>query len=79
MAGKPVVEGTRRAVDYVLNRLGPGATEEGILQEYEGLKRADIRACLVFGARSLSEASFVPPEAAAENLHICEFTCKDVA
>lgn len=64
MTGKPVIKGTRLTVEYVVNLLAHGATEEEILDEYPGLTRADIRACLLFSARSLSESSFLPLKAA---------------
>ncbi len=60
MAGKPVIRGTRLSVDYILKLLAHGATEEEILDEYEGLEREDIRACLLFEAKALSDASFMP-------------------
>jgi uncharacterized protein (DUF433 family) len=52
MTGKPVIKGTRLTVAYVLNLLAHGATEEEILEEYSRLTREDIRACLLFSARS---------------------------
>jgi uncharacterized protein (DUF433 family) len=57
MTGKPVIKGTRLTVAYVLNLLAHGATEEEILEEYSRLTREDIRACLLFSARSRSRAS----------------------
>ena len=60
MTGKPVIKGTRLTVEYVLNLLGQGATEEEILQEYKGLQHEDIQACLLFAAKSLESASFMP-------------------
>lgn len=53
MAGKPVINGTRLAVDYILNLLGHGATQADILEEYKGLTPEDIRACLLFAGRSM--------------------------
>jgi uncharacterized protein (DUF433 family) len=64
MAGKPVIAGTRLSVSFILNLLAHGATEDEILSEYEGLEREDIRACLLFGAKSLSDASFMPLQTA---------------
>ncbi len=46
MVGKPVIRGTRLSVEYILNLLAHGATVTEILEEYEGLVEADIRACL---------------------------------
>jgi uncharacterized protein (DUF433 family) len=60
MAGKPVIQGTRLTVDYVLNLLAHDATLDEILDEYEGLERADIQACLLFAAQSVSSTAFVP-------------------
>ena len=48
MVGKPVIRGTRLSVEYILNLLAHGATVTEILEEYEGLVEADIRACLLF-------------------------------
>jgi uncharacterized protein (DUF433 family) len=64
MVGKPVIGGTRLTVEYILNLLAHGATESEILAEYEGVTAADIRACLLFAARSLESASFMPMEIA---------------
>lgn len=60
MTGLPVIRRTHLTVGYVLNLLAHGATEEEIMDEYDGLTREDIQACLLFGARSLSESSFMP-------------------
>jgi len=64
MTGKPVIKDTRLTVEYIVNLLAHGATEEEILEEYHSLTREDIRACLLFSARSLSESSFMPLKAA---------------
>ena len=60
MVGKPVIKGTRLTVEYILNLLAHGATAEEILDEYDGLTREDIRACLLFATRSLEDTSFMP-------------------
>ena len=60
MVGKPVIKGTRLTVDYILNLLGHGATFDAILDEYDGLEREDIQACLLFASRSLSGTAFLP-------------------
>jgi uncharacterized protein (DUF433 family) len=49
MVGKPVIQGTRLNVEYILNILAHGATVAEILDEYEGLVEADLQACLLFG------------------------------
>ncbi len=60
MAGKPVIKGTRLTVEYVLNLLAHGATPEEILEEYQGLKLEDIRACFLFATKSLGDTDFMP-------------------
>jgi uncharacterized protein (DUF433 family) len=60
MVGKPVIKGTRLTVEYILNLLAHHSTMPEILEEYEGLDEADIRACLLFASRSLENSSFVP-------------------
>lgn len=37
MAGKPVIKGTRLTVDFILNLMAHGATEQDVIKEYEGL------------------------------------------
>ena len=53
MVGKPVIQGTRLTVEYVLNLLAHGARAEEILQEYKGLTQEDIQACILFTAKRL--------------------------
>jgi uncharacterized protein (DUF433 family) len=60
MGGKPVIKGTRLTVEYVLNLLAHGATNEEILGEYEGLTDDDIRACFLFATKSLGDTEFMP-------------------
>jgi len=60
MVGKPVIRGTRLTVDYVLNLLAHGATEQQILEEYKGLTGEDIRACFLFATKALKDTDFMP-------------------
>ena len=60
MVGKPVIKGTRLTVEYILGLLAHGTTIEVILEEYDGLAREDILACLWFAARSLESTAFMP-------------------
>lgn len=46
LAGKPVIRGTRFAVEFILELLAAGETESDILTNYPGLTRDDILACL---------------------------------
>ncbi|MEM8831818.1 MAG: DUF433 domain-containing protein [Cyanobacteria bacterium P01_G01_bin.19] len=60
MVGKPVIKGTRLTVEYILNLLAQGASVADIMEEYDGLAEADIRACLLFAAQSLENTTFMP-------------------
>ena len=60
MAGKPIIQGTRLTVEYILNLLAHGATTEEILAEYQGLEVEDIQACFLFATKSLGDTAFMP-------------------
>ena len=50
--GRPVVRGTRIAVQTVLEFLAAGDSVEDVLKEYPNLARADVLACLEYAARN---------------------------
>jgi uncharacterized protein (DUF433 family) len=60
MVGKPVIRGTRLTVQYILNLLAHGATVDEILQEYKGLTKEDILACLLYASETLEDTTFMP-------------------
>ncbi len=60
MAGKPIIRGTRLTVQYILNLLVHGSTIDEILQEYKGLTKEDILACLLYAAEVLEDTTFMP-------------------
>ena len=47
LVGKPVIKGTRPAVEPILELLANGWTEQQILENYPRLTREDISACLL--------------------------------
>lgn len=53
--GKPCVRGTRIWVSLVLDLLADGLTPEKVLDQYPGLKPADIQACIAYGAEMARE------------------------
>lgn len=65
LAGKPTILGTRLSVEYILNLLAHGATQEEILSEYDGLVPEDLTACLLFASKSLESTTFMPLAEAA--------------
>ncbi len=60
MVGKPVIKGTRLTIEYILGLLAQGMTTEEIVQEYKGLNKDDILACLIFARNALADTTFVP-------------------
>ena len=60
MAGKPVIRGTRLTVEFLLNRLGHGASADELLHEYPGLAAEDLQACMLFASLSLASTTFMP-------------------
>ena len=59
VAGKPIIQGTRLTVEYILNLLAHGATVEQVLVEYQGLKPEDIQACFLFAAKSINDEQII--------------------
>jgi len=55
--GMPVIRRTRLTVDFILGLLAQGVTVEEILDEYQGLGKEDIQACLLFASKSLQRKS----------------------
>ncbi|HEY0406558.1 MAG TPA: DUF433 domain-containing protein [Pyrinomonadaceae bacterium] len=49
--GKPCIRGLRYPVEWLLELLSSGMTNEEILSDYEDLEREDILAALDFAAR----------------------------
>ncbi len=54
LVGKPIIKGTRIAVEFVIELLGAGWTVEEILREYDHLTAEDIQACLKYASELLS-------------------------
>jgi uncharacterized protein (DUF433 family) len=60
MAGKPVIRGTRLAVEFILELLAAGQSESEILANYPGLTRGDILACLSYASYLAHEYKAYP-------------------
>ena len=48
LAGKPVIKGTRLAVEFIIDLLAHGWTDAEILENYPHIVQEDIRACLAY-------------------------------
>jgi len=60
LVGKPVIKGTRLAVEFIIDLLAQGWSEEEILHNYPGLTREDIRACLRYAHEVLRTEKVYP-------------------
>ena len=60
LAGKPVIRGTRLAVEFILELLASGQSEDNILSNYPGLTREDILACLSYASYLAREYKAFP-------------------
>lgn len=57
LLGKPVVKGTRLAVDFLLGLFAVGWTPEQILENYPNLTPEALRAVFAFAAEALQDES----------------------
>jgi uncharacterized protein (DUF433 family) len=53
LVGKPVIKGSRIAVELVVDLLSKGWTQEQILDSYPNITAEDIRACLAYASEML--------------------------
>jgi len=60
LAGKPVIRGTRLAVDLILSLLGQGWSEGDLLRNYPGLAHEDVAACLQYASEVLQAEKVYP-------------------
>lgn len=51
--GQPIIRGLRYPVTFVLELLASGMSEQEILDDYEDLEAADLRACQAYAADAL--------------------------
>lgn len=65
LRGKPVVRGTRLAVDFVLDLLAEGWTQQELLDNYPQLSPEALRAVFAFVADSVREEAWYPGSAEA--------------
>jgi uncharacterized protein (DUF433 family) len=63
LAGKPVIRGTRLAVEFVIGLLADGWSEAEIIANYPGVAHQDILACLAYARDVLSSEKVFPSAA----------------
>ena len=63
LTGKPVIKGTRLAVEFIVDLLAQGWTEDAIVENYPGVTNDDIRACLAYASATLHDQKVYPLKA----------------
>lgn len=62
LVGKPVIKGTRIAVELVIDLLARGYSNQQILDQYDHITSDDIQACLAYASETLrSERVYALP------------------
>lgn len=59
LVGKPVIKETRLSVQFILGLLAQGININEILDEYQGLSKNDILACLLFTSEVLDNNYYI--------------------
>ena len=59
LVGKPIIKGSRIAVELVLDRLADGWSVDDLLTSYPSITRDDVQAAIAFAAELFKEETFV--------------------
>lgn len=62
LVSKPVIKGTRLAVEFIVDLLAQGWPESEILRNYPGITHDDITACLKYATSILKAEKIYPFE-----------------
>ena len=57
LVGKPVIKGTRLAVEFMIELMAQGWSPSEIVRNYPGITNDDIRACLSYASSMLKASS----------------------
>jgi uncharacterized protein (DUF433 family) len=60
LVGKPIIKGTRLAVEFIIDLLANGWTKDEIFRNYPVLTQDDIQACLAYASQLLHEEKVYP-------------------
>lgn len=52
LLGKPIIKGTRLSVEFIVGLLAKGWPIEEILENYPGITKKDVQACLAYAGES---------------------------
>jgi uncharacterized protein (DUF433 family) len=53
LVGKPIIKGTRLAVEFIIDLLAQGWSTDEIIDNYPGIAKEDIQACLSYASAAL--------------------------
>jgi uncharacterized protein (DUF433 family) len=53
LAGKPIIKGTRIAVEFIIDLLAQGWSNDEIIRNYSAITPEDIQACLSYASANL--------------------------
>jgi uncharacterized protein (DUF433 family) len=59
LGGKPVIKGTRLAVEKIVELMAAGWSEQQIIENHPGVTRDDIAACLFYATEILKSERVV--------------------
>jgi hypothetical protein len=59
LLGKPIIKGTRIAVELIMDRLADGWSVEQIVSAYTNVQTEDVLASISFAAQMLREEQFI--------------------
>ena len=60
LVGKPIIRGTRLAVEFIIDLLAQGWSNDEILDNYPGIAKEDIQACLSYASAALKTEKVYP-------------------
>lgn len=66
LAGKPIINGTRISVEFIMELLSSGMNPDDILEEYPHLEREDLTAAFRYATQSLRHEKVYPSPDVAE-------------
>jgi uncharacterized protein (DUF433 family) len=71
LVGKPVIKGTRIAVEHIMGYLAGGMTEKEILENFPRLAKEDIQAAILYATELVRDLKVYPREF-IRNVHIAK-------
>jgi uncharacterized protein (DUF433 family) len=60
LVGKPIIKGTRLAVEFIIDLLAEGWSNEEIIRNYPGITLEDIQSCLCYASFTLKSEKVYP-------------------